>query len=93
MARSTATRRTPPPRPKTETTEPERLDLGHLVLPKGTLVEGTTLGGRVVVGTLLSVDYKNGVAHNVGLWVTEHRRHGDRRGTRFVPAATVKEVS
>ena len=92
MGRSTITRRTPP-RLTADKGEPERLDLGHLVLPKGTLVEARTVGGDTVVGTLVAVDFKDGVPHTATLWVTEHRRSGDLRGARHVYADTVKEVS
>ena len=86
MARSTHTRRTP--RPTVPKGEPERLDLGTVVLPKGTFVEATTVGGETVHGALLSVEHRDGVPYTAGLWVID----GDRRAARHVYVDTVQEV-
>lgn len=87
MARSTLTKRQAPPRPTADKGEPARLDLGTVVAPKGTLVKGTTVGGDKVVGTLVSVDCKNGEPYTAAIYTT-----GNYRSTRHVYVDTVLEV-
>jgi hypothetical protein len=87
MARSTLTKRAPL-RPTVEKGEPARLDLGTVVLPKGTPVTATTVGGDVVVGSLLSVEYRDGVPYTASIYAVD----GARKSTRSVYVDTVRAL-
>lgn len=86
MARSTMTKRAPL-RPTVEKGEPERLDLGAVVLPKGSPVMATTVGGDTVVGTLLSVDYRDGEPFTATVYTA-----GTRATARHVYVETVSPL-
>lgn len=86
MSKSTLTRRTPPPRTE-KSGEPAVLDLGAFTLPKGSFVRATTVGGEALVGTLLSVDHKDGVPFTASVLTT-----GNYSQTRHVYVGTVEPV-